>query len=124
MYTVHCTVYIVQRKKDVLANSHLICLLIKNLHYPHYHHYPPLTPITFHYIQVNLGYGMYRGEKLYSVSADSHGTVDGVACGTSIRAWVRGDQLTTVNQTHTEYVKVNGWLIYRCSCLCTFRLTI
>lgn len=41
----------------------------------------------------------------FLVHANSHGTIDGVPCGTSITAYV-SKSLDTLEQQHHEYVKV------------------
>ena len=48
----------------------------------------------------------YKGLECFLIHANSHGSIDGVPCGTSITCHV-SKCLETLEQHHHEYVKVN-----------------
>jgi len=48
------------------------------------------------------------GEELLLIHASSHGEVDGSPMGTTITCYARPNDLTLVEQEHSEYVKVRG----------------
>lgn len=49
----------------------------------------------------------YKQQDCYLIHANSHGSIDGVPCGTSITAYV-GQNLETIEQQHHEYVKLEN----------------
>ncbi|OWF40893.1 ciliogenesis-associated TTC17-interacting protein-like isoform X2 [Mizuhopecten yessoensis] len=49
----------------------------------------------------------HKQQDCYLIHANSHGSIDGVPCGTSITAYV-GQNLETIEQQHHEYVKLEN----------------
>lgn len=56
----------------------------------------------------------YKQTDCFLIHANSHGSIDGVPCGTSITAYV-AQNLETIEQQHHEYVKVGTCIVIRVS---------